>query len=445
MRFYMKGYYKIITFGCQMNVHESEKIAGMLRSMGYVDTQDENLADVIVFNTCCIRQNAENTAKGNIGALKALKRKKRNLIIAVGGCMTQQDGAGEDLLSKFPYVSFVFGTHNLSKFGEMLNECIERNNKGNRLFLTEELPIDESVPVFRDNKISAFVNIMYGCNNFCSYCIVPYVRGRERSREERFILQDIENLVNCGYKEITLLGQNVNSYGNDIPDDTTCFASLLRKIDKIDGEFRIRFMTSHPKDMSEEVIDVIANSTKICHNIHLPIQSGSNSVLERMNRKYTREKFLSIIDYINKKIPDCGITTDIMVGFPGENEQDFLDTLDIVEKVRFQGAFTFVYSMRKGTKAYSMEQIDEEIKKQRIVKLVDLQNSIVKQESEKLIGKTFNVLCEDVYPKKEGYCCGRTDSGRLVNFECPQDKIGSFCKVKISNVRASALIGKLEE
>ncbi len=440
----MKGYYKIITFGCQMNVHESEKIAGILQAKGYEQTQDETCADVIVFNTCCIRQNAENTAKGNIGALKALKRKNKKLIIAVGGCMTQQAGAGENLLSKFPYISFVFGTHNLSKFGEMFDECIKRNNKGNRLFLAEELPIDESVPVFRDNNISAFVNIMYGCNNFCSYCIVPYVRGRERSREEKYILKDVENLVKNGYKEITLLGQNVNSYGNDIPDET-CFASLLKKIDQIEGEFRIRFMTSHPKDMSEDVIDVIANSSKICNNIHLPIQSGSNTVLERMNRRYTREKYLSIIDYINKKIPNCGITTDIMVGFPGETDQDFEDTIDIVKKVRFQGAFTFVYSMRKGTKAYLMEQVDESVKKKRIVQLVDLQNDIVKQESEKLIGQTFRVLCEDVYPKKEGYCCGRTDSGRLVNFECPQTKIGSFCNVKITSTRASALIGKLEE
>lgn len=444
MRFYMKGYYKIITFGCQMNVHESEKIAGILQSKGYEQTQDETCADVIVFNTCCIRQNAENTAKGNIGALKGLKRKNKKLIIAVGGCMTQQDGAGEDLLKRFPYVSFVFGTHNLSKFGEMFDECIERNNKGSKLFLTEELPIDESVPVYRDGKISAFVNIMYGCNNFCSYCIVPYVRGRERSREEKYILEDVENLVKDGYKEITLLGQNVNSYGNDIPDET-CFASLLKKINQIEGEFRIRFMTSHPKDMSEDVIDVIANSSKICNNIHLPIQSGSNSVLQRMNRRYTREKYLSIIDYINKKIPNCGITTDIMVGFPGETDQDFEDTIDIVKKVRFQGAFTFVYSMRKGTKAYSMEQVDENVKKRRIVQLVDLQNDIVKQESEKLIGKSFRVLCEDVYPKKDGYCCGRTDSGRLVNFECPQNKIGTFCNVKITSTRASALIGKLEE
>ena len=440
----MEGLYKIITFGCQMNVHESEKIAGILQNKGYQPTNDENLADVIVFNTCCIRQNAENTAKGNIGALKALKRKKKSLIIAVGGCMTQQDGAGEDLLQKYPYISFVFGTHNLSKFDEMLDECIARNNKGNKLYISGELPIDENVPVARDGKISAFVNIMYGCNNFCSYCIVPYVRGRERSRKQINVINDIKKLVIDGYKEITLLGQNVNSYGNDLNDGTS-FASLLTEIDKIEGEFRIRFMTSHPKDMLNEVIDVIASSNKICNNIHLPIQSASNSVLSRMNRKYTREKYLSIIDYIRKKMPDCGITTDIMVGFPGESEEDFQDTLNLVKQVRFQGAFTFVYSIRKGTKAADMEQVPEEIKKDRIIKLVDLQNSIVKEESEKQIGKTFSVLCEDVYPKKEGYCCGRTDSGRLVNFECPIERIGTFCKVKITSVKASALIGTLEE
>lgn len=441
----MKGFYKIITFGCQMNVHESEKLAGILQTKGYEPTDDEKLADVIVFNTCCIRENAENTARGNIGALKALKRAKRGLIIAVGGCMTQQDGAGEILLTKFPYVNFVFGTHNLSKFGDMLDECIAKNRKGNQLYVSEELPIDESVPIARDGKISAFVNIMYGCNNFCSYCIVPYVRGRERSRSPKNILADIKSLVKDGYKEITLLGQNVNSYGNDLSDDNTDFASLLRSIDKISGDFRIRFMTSHPKDMSEEVIDVIASSSKICNNIHLPIQSGSNAILSSMNRKYTSEHYLEIINYIRKKMPDCGITTDIMVGFPGETEEDFKKTLDIVEQVRFAGAFTFVYSIRKGTRAAEMVQIDESIKKRRIVELVELQNKIIQEESKKLIGQTFSVLCEDVYPKEPGYCCGRTDSGRLVNFECPNCMIGSFCNVKIYNVRASALIGKLED
>lgn len=440
----MTGLYKIITYGCQMNVHESEKIAGILQSKGYLPTSDEKNADVIVFNTCCIRQNAENTAKGNIGALKSLKRNKRKLIIAVGGCMTQQDGAGEDLLEKFPYISFVFGTHNLANFGDMLDECIARNNKGSALYVTGEQPICENVPTFRDGKISAFVNIMYGCNNFCSYCIVPYVRGRERSRKSEFIIKEITELVKNGYKEITILGQNVNSYGKDL-DSGENFASLLRKIDQIKGEFRIRFMTSHPKDMTREIIDVIASSNKICNNIHLPIQSGSNSVLKAMNRRYTREKYLEIIDYIKEKIPDCGITTDIMVGFPGETDDDFEQTIEIVNKVHFSGAFTFVYSPRKGTVAEKMEQVDESIKKERIVKLVELQNSIIKEESEKLIGKTFNVLCEDVYPKQEGYCCGRTDSGRLVNFECPQTKIGTFCNVKIDKVRASALIGKLEE
>lgn len=440
----MKGLYKVITFGCQMNVHESEKIAGILKSKGYEPTNDEKQADVIVFNTCCIRENAENTARGNIGALKALKRSKRKLIIAVGGCMPQQKGAGEDLLKKFPFVSFVFGTHNLSNFGEMLDACIAKNVKGNDLYISEELPINENVPVLRDGKISAFVNIMYGCNNFCSYCIVPYVRGRERSRMPECILAEITELVNQGYKEITLLGQNVNSYGNDLSNGTN-FAFLLREIDKIDGDFRIRFMTSHPKDMSEEIIDVIAKSSKICNNIHLPIQSGSNAILSAMNRKYTTERYLEIIDYIHKKIPDCGITTDIMVGFPGETEEDFNMTMEIVKKVRFAGAFTFVYSMRKGTRAAEMEQVDENIKKSRIVKLVDLQNRIVKEESEKFIGKTFRVLCEDVYPKVKGFCCGRTDNGRLVNFECPKDKLGTFCNVKIHNVRASALIGKLED
>lgn len=439
----MGKFYKIITYGCQMNVHESEKLGGILTSFGYEPTEDENIADVIVFNTCCIRENAENTARGNIGALKPLKKRRRDLIIAVGGCMTQQEGAGEDIVKKFPYVNFVFGTHNLSSFGEMLQKVIEDNKKG-KIYRTEETSTLECATIRRDSKVSAWVNIIYGCNNFCSYCIVPYVRGRERSRSIAEIIEEITELVNNGYKEITLLGQNVNSYGND-REDGASFAKLLRKIDEIDGNFRVRFMTSHPKDMTEEVIDVITNSQKICHSIHLPLQSGSNTILKAMNRKYTVERYLEIVDYIKDKLPDCGITTDIMVGFPGESDEDFQDTMKVVEEVRFSGAFTFVYSPRKGTPASKMEQVDKEVAKSRIVSLVDRQNAIIKEDSATLVGKTFKVLCEDLYPKREGFCCGRTDSGRLVNFKCESDKIGTFCTVRIQSVKSSALIGVLEE
>ena len=439
----MGKYYKIITYGCQMNVHESEKIGGILTSFGYEPTEDENIADVIVFNTCCIRENAENTARGNIGALKPLKKRRRDLIIAVGGCMTQQEGAGEDIVKKFPFVNFVFGTHNLSSFGEMLQNAINSNKKG-RIYRTEEAPAVECDTMRRDSKVSAWVNIIYGCNNFCSYCIVPYVRGRERSRSIAEIINEITGLVKNGYKEITLLGQNVNSYGNDRNDGAN-FAKLLREIDRINGDFRVRFMTSHPKDMTKEVIDVIASSNKICHSIHLPLQSGSNAVLKAMNRKYTVERYLEIVDYIKDKLPDCGITTDIMVGFPGETEEDFDYTMKVVEQVRYSGAFTFVYSPRKGTPASKMEQVDKNVAKSRIVRLVDRQNAIIKEDSAALVGKVFKVLCEDLYPKREGFCCGRTDSGRLVNFKCESDRIGTFCNIRIQSVRSSALIGVLEE
>lgn len=440
----MDKYYKIITFGCQMNVHESEKLAGVLQEKGYAPCDDENVADVIVFNTCCIRENAENTARGNIGALKPLKKSRPNLIIAVGGCMTQQNGAGEDLIKKFPFINFVFGTHNINEFHNMLSFAEENNRKKGLLYFTEQSVIDESIPMARDSKVSAWVNIIYGCNNFCSYCIVPYVRGRERSRTIPDVLREVKELIAKGYKEITLLGQNVNSYGNDLKDGTN-FATLLREIAKLDGDFRVRFMTSHPKDMSFEVIDAIADSDKICSCIHLPIQSGSNAVLAKMNRKYTVERYYEIIDYIKTRLPDCGITTDIMVGFPGESDDDFRQTVEVVKKVRYAGAFTFVYSPRKGTPAATMEQVDPEIAKNRIVELVDLQNAIVKEESAKLVGKTFTVLCEDLHARIEGYCCGRTDTGRLVNFKCPKDRIGTFCKVKIESVKSSALMGVMEE
>ena len=440
----MDKFYKIITFGCQMNVHESEKLAGVLVQKGYKATDNENEADVIVFNTCCIRENAENTARGNIGALKPLKKIKKDLIIAVGGCMTQQDGAGEDLIKKFPFINFVFGTHNLSKFDEMLTFAEENNRKKGILYYTQQPSSDESIPMHRDSKVSAWVNIIYGCNNFCSYCIVPYVRGRERSRPIYEVLTEVESLVSQGYKEITLLGQNVNSYGNDL-NDRTSFSKLLRKISQIPGDFRVRFMTSHPKDMSFDVIDAIAESDKICNSIHLPIQSGSNDVLHKMNRKYTAERYMEIVDYINEKLPGCGITTDIMVGFPGETEEDFNKTIEIVKKVRYAGAFTFVYSPRKGTPAALMEQVDSEVAKRRIVELVDLQNTIVKEESAKLIGKTFKVLCEDLNARIDGYCCGRTDTGRLVNFKCPENRVGTFCNVKIECAKSSALMGVLEE
>ncbi|MBO7390529.1 MAG: tRNA (N6-isopentenyl adenosine(37)-C2)-methylthiotransferase MiaB, partial [Clostridia bacterium] len=298
------------------------------------------------------------------------------------------------------------------------------------------------LPIYRTSGTNAWINIMYGCNNFCTYCIVPYVRGRERSRSITEVIADVKQVLSEGYKEITLLGQNVDSYGNDLNDGTS-FASLLKKISDLPGKFRLRFMTSHPKDFSPEVVDVIAASRNICHNIHLPIQSGSNEILRRMNRKYTARQYLEIVDYIKEKMPDVGITSDIMIGFPGETEEDFLATCDLVRKVRFSNAFTFVYSPRKGTPAATMEQIPADIKKSRITRLVKLQNEITKELSDEYLGKVYEILVEDVNPKYPGTVCGRTDSGRLVTMKGDPSLIGSFLDVKITKSRSASLFGEI--
>lgn len=434
--------YKIKTYGCQMNVHESEKIAGMLEQMGYVCTEQDEDADVIVFNTCCIRDTAEKKICGNIGVLKPLKRQKKDLIIAVVGCMTQQNGSAELLLKKYPYVDIVLGTSNLA----LLPQAIEaRKHGGKRARYISDSTVDANVelPVARTSYPNAWVNIMYGCNNFCTYCIVPYVRGRERSRRIEDILADVKRLLAQGYKEITLLGQNVDSYGSDL--ENVNFATLLGEIAKIEGKFRIRFMTSHPKDFDSKVIDIIASCPNICNNIHLPVQSGSSRILKAMNRHYDREKYMSIIREIKSKLPGVGITSDIMIGFPGETDEDFQDTISLVEEVRFSNAFTFVYSPRKGTPAASMEQIPADVKKQRITALVAKQNAITKELSNQYIGGTYEVLVEDVAPKKEGCVCGRTESGRLVTFAGSSDLIGQFVNVKITKSQSAALFGVIGE
>ncbi|MDE6211276.1 MAG: tRNA (N6-isopentenyl adenosine(37)-C2)-methylthiotransferase MiaB [Clostridia bacterium] len=436
--------YKIITYGCQMNIHESEKIAGTLQSMGYVECDDENEADVIVFNTCCIRDNAEKRALGNIGAIKHLKKAKPGLILAVVGCMTQQDGAGLNLRQKYPYVDIVLGTNNLA---ELKNAILKLKSSGKKSVLidpNERPEVLEGELKYRTSGCNAWLNIMYGCNNFCTYCIVPYVRGRERSRKMQNVLDEFKMLVDQGYKEITLLGQNVNSYGHDLNDGSN-FAKLLEEIAKIQGKHRVRFMTSHPKDLNRDVIDIIADSKNICNNIHLPIQSGSNKILKLMNRHYTREYYLDTIDAIKAKIPDCGITTDLMVGFPYEEEEDFEDTLDIVRKVKYSSAFTFIYSVRKGTKAALMPQIAPEVSKDRIKRLIAEQNKITKELSKEYEGNIYEVLCEGVAPKKVGYVCGRTDSGRLVTFEGKNELIGQFVNVKINKSQSASLFGELVE
>lgn len=444
--------YKIVTYGCQMNVHESEKLAGMLEGMGAVPAAEGESADVIVFNTCCIRDNAERRALGNIGVVKAEKKKNPALIIAVCGCMTQQDGMADIVKQKYPYVDIVLGTRNISRLPEEIDKVLRtraaarKSVKRYRAFDTSCVPdylaADESTPVTRTSFPNAWVNIIYGCNNFCTYCIVPYVRGRELSRPMSSVLDEVRRAVDEGYGEITLLGQNVNSYGHDLTGGES-FAGLLRAIDRIDGKFRVRFMTSHPKDLTAEVVDAMASSDKICSNIHLPVQSGSDKVLKDMNRRYTREKYFSLVSMLREAMPDIGITTDVMVGFPTESEEDFGDTMDLVRRVRFSNAFTFVYSPRKGTPAAAMPQIPYEVKKRRIGELIALQNSVTKELSEDYIGKTYEVLAEDVSEKHENMLCGRTESGRLVTFAGDAGLVGSFVDVQITEARSASLFGHI--
>lgn len=435
--------YCVVTYGCQMNLHESEKISGILSGMGMSAVNEPENADVVVFNTCCIRDTAERRALGNIGKMKELKKKNKNLLIVVTGCMTQQNGFAENMKERYQYVDVILGTHNISDLENQIRIRLEKKKRVAAVLDTDGYIDDETTPVTRTSFPNAWVNINYGCNNFCTYCIVPYVRGRERSRDMKSIISECEKLINDGYKEITLLGQNVNSYGNDVPEENVNFANLLREVAKIDGKFRIRFMTSHPKDLTEDVVKAIRDNDKICNNIHLPIQAGSNSVLKNMNRRYTREHYLGLIDMIRRYLPDCGITTDIMVGFPYETEEDFLDTMDIVEKVRFSTAFTFIYSVRKGTKAAEMPQIPYEIKQNRIKRLIARQNEITEEISKDYVGNVYEILVEGMQEKKNGYVVGRTESGRLVSAKGDESMIGEFKNVKITAVKNAQLLGEI--
>lgn len=424
-----------------MNIHESEKLAGMLMRRGYAPTEKDEEADVIVFNTCCIRENAEQHAFGNIGALKQLKKKNPSLIIAVGGCMTQQEKEALELKKKMPYVDIIFGTHNLEKFGELLDKRIAGGKKIVEIVDGETGKIIECAKPFRTSYPNAWVNIMQGCNNFCTYCIVPYVRGRERSRDMVAIYSEVNVLVKSGYKEITLLGQNVNSYGKDI--EGASFAALINMLKTIDGDFRLRFMTNHPKDLTEEVVKAVAENPHCCHQIHLPVQAGSNRVLKLMNRRYTREDYFKKVELIRKYMPDCAISTDIMIGFPTETEEDFLDTLDLSKKVGFSSAFTFVYSRRKGTPADRMEeQIPEDVKKERIMRLVEFQNAETKRLSSSYEGKTVRILCED-FDEKKGLYLGRDEYGRMGYFNSDVNLIGDFVNVKIEKANGISLFGKI--
>lgn len=436
----MQKHYYIKTYGCQMNVHESEKLAGMLKSLNYEETNDMANADVIVFNTCCIRDAAEQKVLGNIGATKKLKKLNPNLIIAVCGCMAQEKGRVELFKEKYPYVSIVFGTHNLHKFKEYLIKFQNKHQKIYNIWKNEK-EINEDVEMYRTSNNNAWVNIMYGCNNFCTYCIVPYVRGRERSRLLDDIVSEVKQLINDGYKYITLLGQNVNSYGNDFKDGTN-FAKLLTTLAHLDGDFRIKFMTSHPKDLTEEVINVIANEKKLSKVIHLPVQSGSNKILKLMNRNYTVEHYKDLINLIKTKVPNYFISTDIIVGFPHETEEDFMQTYKLVQDVNYGGVFAFMYSPRTGTVAEKMdEQVPQEIKNERVNKLLALSKKIIKEQNQQLVGKTMEALIEE-----------KTEDGYLATLDCGKNVIitttekinlPTFKDVKITGINKNKLIATL--
>ena len=434
--------YYIKTFGCQMNVHESEKLAGMLNTLGYSTPTDEaNHADIIIFNTCCIRDGVEQKILGNIGAIKKLKKINPNLIVAICGCMAQADGRSDLIKSKFPFVDIIFGTHNIHKFKDLVVEHINSKKKVIDVWNSEQ-GIFEEVEIKRDNMFSnAWVNINYGCNNFCSYCIVPYVRGRERSRKPDDIITECKELIDKGFKYITLLGQNVNSYGNDFEDKNINFAYLLNKVASLDGDFRIKFMTSHPKDLTEEVIKAIASNDKVCNVIHLPIQSGSNGILKSMNRKYTREHYLGLIKMIRNNIPNAYISTDIIVGFPGETEEDFLDTYNLINEVKYDGVFAFMFSRRSGTVADKMpNQIDEETKKDRIHRLLGLSKSITKEKNKNCIGEIFNVIA--VENTKDGYKV-MSDSGKTIFVSDNNLIANNFYKVQITKFSSNKLYANL--
>lgn len=437
-----KKYY-LMTMGCQLNESESEKISGMVENMGYVKTQNQEEADLVIFNTCCIRENAENKILGHLGILKAIKKHKKNMIIALGGCMAQEP----HMLEKFKkshgqHIDVIFGTHNLYKFPELLYTAIINNKKVTDIWEMDGTLV-EGLPVKRESNIQASVIIMNGCNNFCTYCIVPYVRGRERSRKPELILQEVKEVASNGIKEVTLLGQNVNSYGKDL-DTPITFAQLLEEVAKVEGIERIRFVTPHPKDFSDELIDVIAKEEKICKVIHLPLQAGSTAILKKMNRVYTKEAYLALVEKIKAKIPNATFTTDIIVGFPGETEQDFLETIDVVKKVRYDSAYTYIYSRRVGTPADKMEdQVAEEIKVERIGRLIEVVNEILEEQNEKLVGTVQKVLVEGTSKTNKETLTGRTDGGKVVNFIGDSALIGQIVNLKITEQRKWYLTGEI--
>ena len=421
--------YSIQTFGCQMNEKDSEKLAGMLEEIGYIPSYSEN-ADFVIYNTCTVRENANLKVYGRLGYLGKLKEKNPNMIISICGCMMQEAAVVEKIKKSYPFVDIVFGTHNIYKLAELL--YLEQEVDKMVIDIWEGTnEIVEELPSERKYKFKSGVNVMYGCNNFCSYCIVPYVRGRERSRNPEDILLEIEKLVDDGVVEITLLGQNVNSYGKTLEDPIN-FADLLVEIEKIDGLERIRFMTSHPKDLSDELIKVMKNSNKICEHLHLPLQSGSSRLLKIMNRKYTKEKYLELVNNIRKAVPNISLTTDIIVGFPGETEEDFLETIDVVKKVRFDSAFTFQYSKRTGTPAATMvNQIERQVVQDRFKRLLATMKEVSSNNASKLLGNTVKVLVEEINKQDPTLVTGRLSNNTLVHFPGDSSYIGKIVDVNL--------------
>lgn len=438
----VKPMVNITTWGCQMNEHDSENLFGMLEKMGYGVTEDQSEADLIIYNTCAVRENAELKVYGNLHALKKYKEKNPDLVISVCGCMMQQPHVVEEIKSKYPHVNLVFGTHNIYKFPELLNTVMESDEAMYDIWDIDGR-IVEGLPTQRKHEIKAFVNIMYGCNNFCTYCIVPYTRGRERSRNPEDIIAEAKKLVEGGVKEITLLGQNVNSYGKTFEPQYP-FHRLLEDMNNIEGLERIRFMTSHPKDISDELIDAISNLEKVCESLHLPVQSGSSRVLKEMRRHYTKEDYLAIIDKVKEKVDGIGLTTDIMVGFPGETEEDFAHTLDVVRKAQYDLAFTFLYSVRKGTVAENMDNhINEDVKKDRFDRLLAVVNEAATKTAQAYQDKVVEVLVEGVSKKNPEYMMGRNRQNKLVNFKGKEDLIGKLVNVKITEPKSFSLNGEM--
>ena len=431
------------TYGCQQNEADSEKIRGYLAEMGYGFTQDEFQADVIVVNTCAVREHAEMRVLGNVGALNHTKKNKPEQIIAVCGCMVQQQHMAEKIKKSSPVVDLVFGPHELWRFPELLEQVMTRHK---RVFATEDSSgaVAEGIPLRRDGTVKAWLSIMYGCNNFCSYCIVPYVRGRERSRLPEDIVREAKELVEQGYKDITLLGQNVNSYGKDL-DCGVDFSDLLRMINDIPGDFLIRFMTSHPKDATEKLFQTMAECEKCAHHIHLPVQSGSDRILKVMNRNYDSAKYIRQVELARRYMPDLVITTDIIVGFPGETEEDFEDTIKLCEKVRYDAMFTFIYSKRVGTPAASMpDPYTREEKQKHFDRLMEVSNRISAEKHKEYEGKTFRVLVDGETGKDEYNLSSRTNGGRLVHLKGDPSLVGQFVNVKITASNTWALYGEIE-